>query len=79
MGRKDSTRVLQDMICVSSFGFQQRGLHYCETGTIVFVDTGYASSAGQGGRRISPLLDRELSCYSQYFLVTRNDGGLRPG
>ncbi len=32
------------------------------------------SSTGQGGRRTSPLLDRESSYYSQYFLVPRNDG-----
>ncbi len=35
------------MVCVLSSTFQRRGLHYHETETSIFVETGIANSARQ--------------------------------
>ncbi len=51
VGRKDCREGLQDSVCISASAFQRRGLHFRETGTSAFVDTGVASSAGQRGHR----------------------------
>ncbi len=51
VGRKDCRERLQDSVCISASAFQRRGLHFRETGTSAFVDTGIASSAGQRGHR----------------------------
>ncbi len=51
VGRKDCRERLQDSVCISASAFQRRGLHFRETGTSAFVDTGVASSAGQRGHR----------------------------
>ncbi len=59
MGQKDCREGLQDSVCTSSSAFQRPGLHFRETGTSAFVDTGIASSAGQRGHKMrSPARQR---------------------
>ncbi len=72
VGRKDCRERLQDSVCISTSAFQRRGLHFRETGTSWFIDTGVASSAVQGGHRTcSPARQRVR-------LLRKKDGGLRP-
>ncbi len=72
VGRKDCRERLQDSVCISATAFQRHGLHFRETGTSWFVDTGVASSAEQGGHRTcSPARQRVR-------LLRKKDGGLRP-
>ncbi len=74
MGRKDCRDRLQDSVYISASAFQRRGLHFRETGTSAFVDTGIASSAGQRGHRTcSPAnrAGRYISCDMHAHLVSK--------
>ncbi len=78
LGPKYLRKGLQNTVCTPSFSFQWRGLHYCETRTSTFVDTGIASSAGQRGHRTcSPprQIVRSLPILANIFYFPKKMGG----
>lgn len=78
LGRKDCERGLQDTVCVSSFVFQ------CVVFTTVKPEHVYSliqelqTLLDKEVVEHVPIPDRESGCYSQYFLVPRNDRVLHP-